>query len=118
VQSIPIEKLAFGFWAWRARSGQYTSDDVPRMERPLGGVEKQRKELAEFEERWRAVDDPKAPVHQSGFKAGGANTQEQNNQQRLETINAAARQSGLSCLMETYPASIRGVARNILRGTR
>jgi len=48
------EKLAADFWAWRARSGPYTSDDVPRMERPLGvvrdwsvdGVEKQRKELA------------------------------------------------------------------------
>jgi len=25
------ENLASDFWAWRARSGQYTSDDVPRM---------------------------------------------------------------------------------------
>lgn len=66
------EKLASDFWAWRARTGQYTGDDVTRMERPFGvvrdwsaaGVEKQRKELAEFEGRWRAVEDPKAPVRQ------------------------------------------------------
>jgi len=66
------EKLAADFWAWRARSGPYTSDDVPRMERPLGvvrdwsvdGVEKQRKELATFEGRWRNQDDHSAPVWQ------------------------------------------------------
>ena len=64
------EKLASDFWAWRARSGQYTSDDVLRMERPLGvvrdwsaaGVEHQRKELEAFEERWRKQDDRTAPV--------------------------------------------------------
>jgi hypothetical protein len=66
------EKLASDFWAWRARTGQYTGDDVTRIERPFGvmrdwsptGIENQRKELATFEERWKAVDDPKAPVHQ------------------------------------------------------
>lgn len=66
------ERLAADFWAWRARSGPYTSDDVPRMERPLGvvrdwsvaSVEKQRKELATFEERWRNQDDHGAPVWQ------------------------------------------------------
>ncbi|MEY2395527.1 MAG: hypothetical protein QOF94_1872, partial [Acidobacteriaceae bacterium] len=64
------ENLASDFWAWRARSGQYTSDDVPRMERPLGvvrdwsaaGVEEQRIELAKFDERWRKLDDRTAPV--------------------------------------------------------
>src|ERR1700690_995212 len=66
------EKLASDFWVWRARNGQYTSDDVLRMERPLGvardwsiaGVEKQRKELAAFEERWKNQDDRMAPVSQ------------------------------------------------------
>ena len=64
------EKLASDFWEWRARCGPYTGDDVPRMERPLGvvrdwsaaGVEKQRKELAAFDERWRRQDDLNAPV--------------------------------------------------------
>lgn len=66
------EKLASDFWSWRARYGQYTGDDVTRMERPLGvvrdwsatSVEKQRKELATFDERWRKLNDATAPVHQ------------------------------------------------------
>src|SRR5947209_8238055 len=55
------EKLASDFWTWRARTAQYTSDDVTRMERPLGvvrdwstaAVNKQREELARFEARWK-----------------------------------------------------------------
>ncbi len=66
------QKLASDFWAWRVRTGQYTGDDVTRMERPLGigrdwsagSVEKQRAELAEFEDRWRQQDNPEAPVSQ------------------------------------------------------
>jgi hypothetical protein len=67
-----IEKLGSDFWSWRARYGQYTSDDVTRMERPLGvvrdwsatSVEKQRKELSTFDERWKKLNDSAAPVHQ------------------------------------------------------
>jgi len=66
------QKLAADFWEWRARTGQYTGDDVTRMDRPLGvvrdwsalGVEIQRAELANFEERWRALEDPRAPITQ------------------------------------------------------
>lgn len=66
------QKLASDFWAWRARTGQYTGDDVTRMECPLGvarnwsaaRVEKQRKKLSTFEERWRQQDNPSAPVSQ------------------------------------------------------
>lgn len=64
------QKLASDFWSWRARYGQYTSDDVPRMERPSGvvrdwsaaGVEAQRKDLAAFDERWRNLGDKTVPV--------------------------------------------------------
>ena len=64
------EKLASDFWAWRARTGQYTNDDVTRMERPAGvmrdwsaaSVERQRRDLAVFEERWKNLDDKGAPV--------------------------------------------------------
>jgi len=60
------QKLAADFWAWRARTGQYTGDDVTRIERPLGvvrdwsaaSVEKQRSELASFEQRWRSQQNP------------------------------------------------------------
>src|SRR5258708_4981390 len=66
------QQLASDFWAWRARTAQYTGDDVNRMERPRGvardwsaaGVDKQRKELSAFEARWKSQDDPKAPVAQ------------------------------------------------------
>ena len=66
------EKLASDFWTWRARYGQYTSDDVPRMERPLGvlrdwsapRVEEQQRELAIFDERWKDLSDQDAPVSQ------------------------------------------------------
>lgn len=64
------EKLASDFWGWRARTGQYTNDDVTRMERPDGvmrdwsaaSIEKQRRDLANFEERWKKLVDRSAPV--------------------------------------------------------
>jgi hypothetical protein len=66
------EKLASDFWSWRARYGQYTGDDVTRMERPPGAVrdwsaksvEVQRKKLATFDERWRKLNESTAPVHE------------------------------------------------------
>ena len=64
------EKLASDFWAWRARTAQYTNDDITRMERPAGvmrdwsaaSVEKQRQDLTDFEERWKKLGDKEAPV--------------------------------------------------------
>ena len=66
------QKVASDFWEWRARTGQYTGDDVTRMERPPGvvrnwsaaEVEKQRAHLKVFQDRWRLQDDPRAPVAQ------------------------------------------------------
>jgi len=66
------QKLAVDFWQWRARTAQYTGDDVARMERPPGvvrdwsalGVQIQRTELTSFEDRWRALGDPRAPIAQ------------------------------------------------------
>src|ERR1035441_4515931 len=66
------ETLASDFWSWRARYGQYTSDDVTRMERPLGvardwsaaSVGRQRNELTAFDERWKKLNNPAAPVPQ------------------------------------------------------
>lgn len=65
------EKLASDFWAWRARFGQYTGDDVPPMERPgvvrdwsAASVKKQRDDLATFDERWNKLNESGAPVHQ------------------------------------------------------
>lgn len=63
-------RLAEEFWKWRAYHQPVSSDDIPRLERPEGwepdwsqaAVEKQRRELARFEERWKQIDASSWPV--------------------------------------------------------
>jgi uncharacterized protein (DUF885 family) len=66
-----LDKLANDFWAWRAKYAPFTGDDVNRMERPGGtrdwsqaGIDKQRKDLAEFETRWKKLDPTQWPIPQ------------------------------------------------------
>src|SRR5437660_7552754 len=66
-----LDKLANDFWAWRAKYAPFTGDDVNRMERPGGthdwsqaGIDKQRKDLAEFETRWKKLDPTQWPTPQ------------------------------------------------------
>jgi len=66
-----LDKLANDFWAWRAKYAPFTDDDVNRLERPGGtrdwsraGIDKQRKDLAEFEARWKKLDQPQWAVPQ------------------------------------------------------
>lgn len=64
------QKLSADFWAWRARYGQYTNDDVTRIERPVGvhrdwsapAVAQQLKQLAAFDARWKKLDNKTLPV--------------------------------------------------------
>jgi uncharacterized protein (DUF885 family) len=66
-----LDKLANDFWTWRAKYAPFTGDDVNRLER-LGGIrdwsrasiDKQRKELAEFEERWKKLNPTTWPILQ------------------------------------------------------
>src|SRR5205823_5691293 len=65
----PFQKLADDFWSWRAKYAPFNGDDVPRMERPGGmrdwsraSIEKRRKNLAEFEARWKKIDASKWPI--------------------------------------------------------
>jgi uncharacterized protein (DUF885 family) len=58
-----LDKLANDFWAWRAKYAPFTGDDVNRIERPGGtrdwsraSIDKQQKDLAEFEARWKKLD--------------------------------------------------------------
>ena len=58
-----LEKLADDFWKWRAKYAPFTGDDVNRIERPggmrdwsRGRIDNQRKELSEFEARWKKID--------------------------------------------------------------
>jgi uncharacterized protein (DUF885 family) len=58
-----LDKLSNDFWAWRAKYAPFTGDDVNRIERPGGtrdwsraSIDKQRKDLAGFEARWKKLD--------------------------------------------------------------
>src|SRR6266478_2165863 len=64
-----LDKLAGDFWAWRAKYAPFTGDDVNRIERPGGTrdwsraqIDNQRKDLAEFEARWKKIDIRGWPV--------------------------------------------------------
>src|SRR5205085_10860385 len=67
--SAALEKLAGDFWNWRAKYAPFTGDDVNRIERPDGtrdwsrtAIDKHRKELAEFEARWKKIDSSGWPI--------------------------------------------------------
>src|SRR6266404_6349158 len=64
-----LDKLAGDFWTWRAKYAPFNGDDVPRMERPGGlrdwsraSIDKRRKDLADFDARWRKIDIKNAPI--------------------------------------------------------
>ena len=68
-QSDPLDKLAADFWTWRARYAPFTGDDVNRIEGPGGmrdwsraKIDNQRKELDEFEARWKKIDSHTWPI--------------------------------------------------------
>src|SRR5258707_14690910 len=68
-QQEPLNKIADDFWAWRAKYAPFTGDDVNRLERPGGtrdwsrqGIDKRRKDLAEFEARWKKIDIRSWPI--------------------------------------------------------
>src|SRR5438874_13058383 len=67
--TAPLDKLADDFWTWRARYAPFNGDDVPRVERPGGmrdwsraSIDKRRKDLTEFEARWKKIDANKRPI--------------------------------------------------------
>jgi len=69
--SESLDKLANDFWAWRAKYAPLTGDDVNRIERPGGtrdwsraSIDKQQKDLAEFEARWKKLDPTQWAVPQ------------------------------------------------------
>lgn len=65
-----LDDLARDFWAWRAAEMPVSTDDIPRLDRPVGwvpdwspaAVESYRKQAADFERRWNAIDAAKWPV--------------------------------------------------------
>ena len=68
-QSETLDKLADDFWKWRAKYAPFTGDDVNRLERPggtrdwsRGAIENHRRDLAEFEARWKKIDVTSWPI--------------------------------------------------------
>src|ERR1700736_501372 len=68
-QTDSLDKLAADFWTWRARYAPFTGDDVNRIERPGGmrdwsraKIDNHRKELAEFEARWKRINPNSWPI--------------------------------------------------------
>ena len=68
-QTDALAKLSDDFWVWRSKYAPFNGDDVPRMERPGGmrdwsraSIEKRRKDLTEFESRWKKIDLKSWPV--------------------------------------------------------
>ena len=64
-----LDKLADDFWGWRAKYAPFTGDDVNRIERPdgmrdwsLATIDNRRKDLTEFEARWKKLDVSDWPV--------------------------------------------------------
>jgi len=66
------EKLSADYWGWRAQYQPFNNDDIPRIERPAGlkyswsapSVAQQRKDLAAFEARWKAMAGEKRSAPQ------------------------------------------------------
>jgi uncharacterized protein (DUF885 family) len=58
-----VAKLSESFWTWRAQEQPFTTDDIPRIERPNDyridwspqTIELRKKQLAEFESQWKSL---------------------------------------------------------------
>jgi len=68
-QPDSLIRLADDFWAWRAKYAPFTGDDVNRIERPggirdwsLASIDQRRKELEQFEARWKKIDPSNWPI--------------------------------------------------------
>src|SRR5205809_2251515 len=68
-QEDPLIKIADDFWIWRAKYAPFTGDDVNRLDRPGGtrdwspaSIDKRRKDLADFESRWKQIDAAQSPI--------------------------------------------------------
>ncbi len=76
-----LDSLARDFWAWRAVNQPLSSDDIPRIDRPpdwvpdwsAESVAGQRRALAAFDARWKALDSsPWAVPRQVDYRLVGS----------------------------------------------
>jgi uncharacterized protein (DUF885 family) len=65
-----LDDLARDFWTWRAVEQPFSSDDIPRIERPDGwlpnwspeNVARFRQQLSDFETRWKKMESATWPI--------------------------------------------------------
>jgi len=76
----PLQSFAREFWQWRAATQPFSTDDIPRIERPGGmrdwsraAVEHQREQIRHFEERWKSLAARvKTPAWQVDYQLMGS----------------------------------------------
>ena len=76
----PLQKFAWEFWQWRAATQPFSTDDIPRIERPGGtrdwsrsAIDRQKDQLRQFEERWKSLAArEKAPAWQVDYQLMGS----------------------------------------------
>jgi hypothetical protein len=76
----PLQSFAREFWQWRAATQPFSTDDIPRIERPGGmrdwsraAVEHQREQLRHFEDRWKSLAARvKTPAWQVDYQLMGS----------------------------------------------
>jgi hypothetical protein len=64
MMSNPLDDLATDFWQWRAVNQPFSTDDIPRIDRPVDwtpdwsatAVELRREALEKYEKRWKRLD--------------------------------------------------------------
>jgi uncharacterized protein (DUF885 family) len=65
-----LDDFASDFWAWRATEQPFSTDDIPRIDRPTDwtpdwspeAIARYRAQLTEFESRWKKIDASAWPV--------------------------------------------------------
>lgn len=76
-----VQELSREFWAWRATTQPFNTDDIPRIERPAGAkrswsvesVQDQRMKLLSFERRWKELEPVnRTPTQQVDYKLVGS----------------------------------------------
>ncbi len=67
-----LQDFSADFWRWRAINQPFSTDDIPRIERPPGfapdwsraAIERRRREYAAFFEKWKQLDSPGFNIHE------------------------------------------------------
>jgi hypothetical protein len=80
-QTGSLQDFSGEFWRWRAVNQPFSSDDIPRIERPsgyvpdwsAGAIERRRREYTMFFAEWKRLDSTEFDIHQRvGYRLLGS----------------------------------------------